>query len=92
MPASTSIMTDNNRIAAVREYIAGAGRALDRGDVVSASRELALALQYCFAIVREASDTDPGHYRQSWEDVAKELAKLPPSLVRQAMRIIDGAK
>lgn len=84
-------MTDNH-IAAVREYIAGASRALDRGDAVSASRELVLAFQYCFSIVREASEADPIRYRQSWEDVAKELAELPPSLVRQAMRIIDGAE
>lgn len=82
----------DDRFAAVREYIAGAGRALDRGNAASASRELVIALQHCFATVREASDADPDRYRQSWEDVAKELAKLPPSLVRQALRIIDGAR
>ncbi len=77
-------------IAAAREYLAGAGRAIDRDDAASASRELVLALQNCIQIVRAASDADPERYREAWADVAQELARLPPSLLRKALRILDG--
>lgn len=74
---------------AVREYLAGAERALTRGDAVSASKEIVEALKHCFSGVRQLSTSNPDRYRQAWEDVAKELSKLPPSLVRHAARIID---
>jgi hypothetical protein len=80
---------DDSFEAAVREYLAGAQRALERGDATSASIEIVRALQYSFAIVRRHPYSDP-RYRESWESVADEMSKLPPSLLRQAMRIVDG--
>ena len=75
--------------AAARNYLAGATRALDRGDAPSASTEIVQALQCTFAIVRSGTDLQSIGYRHAWERVANELAKLPPSLIRQAARILD---
>ena len=80
---------DNSLEAAVREYLAGALRALERGDAAASSTEIVQALHYSFAIVRRLSDSDP-RFREAWERVASELSKLPPSLIRQAVLIIDG--
>ena len=81
---------DNSFEAAVREYLAGALKALERGDATSASTEIVQALQYSFAIVHGLSDSDPLRYRQAWDAVANELSKLRPSLIRQAVRILDS--
>jgi hypothetical protein len=81
---------DDSPEAAVREYLAGAGRALERGDATSASVETICALAICLSIVRECIDSDPLRYRAAWERVATELAKLQPSLLRHAVRIIDA--
>ena len=75
--------------AAVREYLAGATRALDRKDAASASIELVQALQYSFAIVHRGSGSDPTGYRHAWERVAYELSMLPPSLIRRTVQILD---
>ena len=75
--------------AAVRDYLAGALRALERGDASASCTEIVQALHFCFAIVRECIDSNPPHYRSAWESVAKELSKLPPSLLHHAVRILD---
>ena len=80
---------DNNNEAAVRDYLAGALRALDRGQPGSASAEVVQALQYCWSMVRAGSDADPSGYRNACERVAYELARLPPSLLREAVRVND---
>jgi len=80
---------DNSLEAAVREYLAGATRALDRGDVGSASTEIVQALYYSFGVVRSRLDADSPGYLEVWSRVASELSKLPPSLVRQAVRLLD---
>lgn len=80
---------DNDYKSHVREYLAGAERALERGDAVSASKEIVEALKHCFSGVRELGDSDPEGYAQGHERIAKELSKLPPSLIRRAVRMID---
>jgi hypothetical protein len=80
---------DDGFEASVREYLAGAERALARGDAAAAAAEIVQALQYCFAIVHELTDSDPERYGKAWENLANELSKLPPTLIRHAVRIID---
>ena len=80
---------DNSNEVAVREQLAGALRAVERGDATACSTGIVQALQHSFAIGRRLSDSDARH-RDAWERVANELSKLPPSLIRQAGRIIDG--
>lgn len=82
-------MTEDD-LSAVREHLDGATRALERGDPASASKELVQALRLSFAIVRHLQATDPDRYLPVWGEIANELAKLPPSLVREAMRIVEG--
>lgn len=71
----------------VREYLAGAGRAVDRGDAVSAANEAAQAISLCFSWFRQQTDGKPQEYRCGWDSVANELSKLPPSLLREVARI-----
>lgn len=82
-------MSDSRFEAAAREHLAGALRALDRDDAASASTEMVRALRYAFTIVREFSDSEPRRYAQAHAGVTFELAKLPPSLIRQAVRLLD---
>lgn len=81
---------DTSPEAAVREYLAGAERAITRGDVVSACREIITALSWAYSIVSGSNPSGSDQYKQDWEEVAFQLARLNPSLVRHAMRIIDG--
>jgi hypothetical protein len=80
---------DDSYKAHVREYLAGAERALTRGDAVSASKEIVEALKHCVSGVRELGGHDPAGYGPDQEEIAKELAKLPPSLLRTAVRFLD---
>ena len=80
---------DNNPEAHTQEYLAGAGRALTRGDAVSTAVEVVQALQMSLALVRQRIDPDSPEYRQAWERISQELSRLPPSFIREAVRIID---
>ena len=80
---------DNSYQSHVREYLAGAERALSRGDAVSACKEIVEALGHCFSGVVELGGSDPDSYAQSHEEVTKALVRLRPSLIRGAVRILD---
>ena len=80
---------DSSYKSHVREYLAGAERALARGDAVSACKEIVEALRHCFSGIRELADSDPDHYAKGHEEITSELSKLPPSLIRGAVRVLD---
>ena len=89
MPPTTHMSDEERLEAAARAHMVRATAALDTGDAVSAATEIVKALQQSFAIVRSGTDLMSPGYRQAWERVANELAKLPPSLIRHAVRILD---
>lgn len=75
---------DDSPEAAVREYLAGAGRALERGDLLSVCKELITALGHAYSIERARISDASEEYRMFWDGVAGELSRLSPSLLRRA--------
>lgn len=74
---------------AALEYLSGAVRALNRGAPLSAVREMLIATNMCYSLFKRATRLDKESYEKGWLETARELSKLDPSLVREAVRIID---
>ena len=81
--------SDDSSMEAALEYLSGAVRALNRGAALSAVMETLEAARHCYSLFRHATAQDAGAYKKGWLEIARALTRLPPSVLREAVRIND---
>src|SRR5262245_48830394 len=82
-------MRDDQFESEFRECLRGASRSFDRGEQAEAARDAVMAAAVAWSSFRRTQDAEPDRYRAAWEGLARMLLRLPPSLLRRAVTLLD---